>query len=150
MPAEPSLVVHVVGQVRVPGLVELPQGARIADAVAAAGGATETADVGALNLARPVQDGEQVLVPAPGEQLPPEAAAGPAVTGTGTAAGSLVDLNTADLAALDALPGVGPVLAERILEWRGTNGGFTSVDDLDEVSGVGPAVLESLRPLVTV
>lgn len=158
-----SLVVHVVGQVRKPGLVRLGPGARVADALAAAGGASRRADLAALNLARPVSDGEQVYVPRPGESPPAtsgggtgaaSAAGGPARPGAGDApaagtASGPVDLNTADLGALDSLPGVGPVLAQRILEWRTEHGRFTSVDELGEVSGIGEKLLARLRPKVT-
>jgi competence protein ComEA len=143
-----DVVVHVVGQVESPGLVTLPVGSRVADAVEAAGGATGDAELAALNLARDVVDGEQVVVPAPGEVV-----AAP-VTGTGgsTAPGGsdLVPLNTADAAALIELPGVGPVLAERILAWRDEHGPFTDVEELAEVSGIGPVVLDGLRDLVVV
>jgi competence protein ComEA len=149
--AAPSTVyVHVAGQVRRPGLVRLAPGARVADALAKAGGATGRADLAAVNLARAVVDGEQVFVPSPGE--PPPAAAGPAGSGpagSGPAASAgPVDLNTADETALDALPGVGPVIAGRIVEWRTKNGNFTSVEELTEVPGIGEATLEKLRPLV--
>ncbi|MGN8246154.1 ComEA family DNA-binding protein [Cellulomonas soli] len=140
--AETDLVVHVVGHVTAPGVVHLPSGARVADAVAAAGGALAEADLAALNLAREVTDGEQIVVPAPGEVV--------AGTSTSSAPGDdRVDLNTADLAALDALPGIGPVLAQRIVDHRSADP-FTSVDQLDDVSGVGPALLADLRELVRV
>jgi competence protein ComEA len=152
-----GVVVHVVGQVAAPGLVTLPVGARVADAVDAAGGPTGEADLSALNLARTVVDGEQLRVPAPGEEVPaPPApagggASGGAAGGTGSpGAGALVDLNSADEAALDTLPGIGPALAGRIIAWREENGRFASVDELDEVSGIGPTLLERLRDLVRV
>jgi competence protein ComEA len=154
--APTGVVVHVVGQVVAPGLVTLPAGARVADAVDAAGGPTDEADLSALNLARTVVDGEQLRVPAPGEEvLPPPAAGGTdgtsGASGGAAATGSaVVDLNSADEATLDTLPGIGPALAGRILAWREENGPFTSVDELDEVSGIGPAVLERLRDLVRV
>jgi competence protein ComEA len=132
------VVVHVVGAVVVPGVVRLPVGSRVVDALAAAGGATADADLARLNLARVLVDGEQVVVPRPGDAPPTAAARSPA------GGGDLVDLNTASLAQLDELPGVGPVLAQRIVDRRP----FTSVDELDEVSGVGPTLLERLRPLV--
>lgn len=147
--AGPGARVYVVGQVREPGVVTLPAGARVEDAVEAAGGATGKADLAVINLARPVQDGEQIVVPKPGESLPaaaPSAAASPGASG----AVGPVNLNTATAADLDALPGVGPVIAQRIVDWRTQNGGFTSVDDLGEVSGIGDATLSKLRPLVTV
>ncbi|MFD4991566.1 ComEA family DNA-binding protein [Cellulosimicrobium cellulans] len=142
-----GVVVHVVGQVAAPGLVTVAADARVADALEAAGGATAEADLAALNLARTVADGEQIVVPRPGEAVP---AAGSAPPGAGTTAGGAVDLNAADAAALDALPGIGPVLAERIVAWREENGPFTAVDELGEVSGIGPAVLADVRDLVRV
>jgi competence protein ComEA len=164
-PSEPSaagaeIVVHVVGQVVRPGLVRLRQGARVADAVAAAGGARAGADLAALNLARLVIDGEQLHVPKPGEAVPAPAAGSGSGAGSGGGAGGRaggggvsgsvsVSLNTADLAALDSLPGVGPVLAQRILDWRAEHGRFTSVDERGEVSGIGDTLLARLRPRVT-
>jgi competence protein ComEA len=137
----PPLLVHVVGAVRRPGLYRLRDGARIADAVARAGGAARTADLALLNLAAPLADGTQVVVPrrqaavAAGGAAP-EAAPGP------------VHLNTATLEQLDALPGVGPATAQAILDYRQENGAFSSVDELDAVPGIGPARLEQLRELV--
>lgn len=142
-----GVVVHVVGQVATPGLVTVAADARVADALEAAGGATAEADLAALNLARTVTDGEQIVVPRPGEAVP---AAGSAAPAAGTTAGGAVDLNAADAAVLDALPGIGPVLAERIVAWREENGPFTTVDELGEVSGIGPAVLADVRDLVRV
>jgi competence protein ComEA len=147
-----QVVVHVVGQVKRPGLVRLKPGARVADAITAAGGAGPRADLALLNLARLVVDGEQVHVPRPGE-APAGAggpAAGPSGGGGGAGSGGLVDLNTADLAALDTLPGVGPVLAQRILDWRSEHGRFTSVEELGEVSGIGEKLYAQIRPKVTV
>jgi comEA protein len=155
-----EIVVHVVGQVVRPGLVRLQQGSRVADAIAAAGGARPGADVAALNLARAVVDGEQLHVPKRGEVVtppaPPPAAAGGASAGGGSGTGqdaggspAVVSLNTADLAALDTLPGVGPVLAQRIVDWRAEHGHFTSVDELGEVSGIGDKLLARLRPRVS-
>ncbi len=147
-----GVVVHVVGQVAAPGLVTVATDARVADALDAAGGATPDADLAALNLARAVTDGEQIHVPRPGEVFaaPPPASPGAPSTGGGGAGGAVVDLNAADAAALDTLPGIGPVLAERIVAWRDENGPFTAVDELGEVSGIGPAVLEDVRDLVRV
>ena len=148
------VVVHVAGAVAEAGLRTLPPGARVGDAVTAAGGALAEAELAAVNLARPLVDGEQVYVPRVGE-APPGAPAGgapaPGDTGEGAApAEAVVDLNTADLAALDTLPGVGPAIAQRILDWRDANGPFHSVDELLEVPGIGPATLERLRPKVRV
>ncbi|KRE61733.1 competence protein ComEA [Nostocoides sp. Soil756] len=151
--AAPVVVVHVVGQVVRGGVYRLPAGSRVADAVEAAGGATRTADLGMLNLARVLADGEQVRVPEPGEVVPPgPVAAGPGGGAGGGASGgpgSVVSLNTADAAALDSLPGIGPVIAQRIIDWRTEHGRFTSVDELAEVSGIGEKLLAQVRPLVT-
>ena len=144
-----TVVVHVAGLVARPGLVELPAGSRVADAVAAAGGVTKARAADSVNLARLLVDGEQIVV---GPAAAAPARAGPAVSpGTGAGATSIpVDLNTADVAALDALPGIGPVLAARIVQWRVANGPFRSVDELGEVSGIGDAILGQLRALVRV
>ncbi len=162
-PAE--VVVSVVGLVRTPGLVRLPPTARIADAIARAGGGRPGADLLGLNMAQPLHDGDQVLVgyadPAGGPALrsavvsgggasgPAPGAAAPRAS-TSASAGGAVNLNTADAAALDTLPGVGPKTAAAILEWRQRNGRFSSVDQLAEVDGIGPARFASLRDLVTV
>ena len=147
------VVVHVVGRVKHPGVRRLPLGARVTDAVEAAGGVSSKADLSALNLARVLVDGEQVRVPAVGEPVASvPTAGGGASTGGGAGVGSSrapVSLNTADLAGLDSLPGVGPVLAQRILDWRSAHGRFTSVDELGEVSGIGEKLLAQLGPLVT-
>jgi len=138
-----TVIVHVVGAVAVPGVVALPTGSRVIDAVDAAGGASADAALAAINLARPLVDGEQVVVPRAGE-LPLGAASAATPEGTST-----TDLNTADAAALDELPGIGPVLAGRIVERR-TEHPFTTVDELGEVDGIGTALVERLRPLVHV
>jgi competence protein ComEA len=142
------LVVDVEGRVRRPGLVHLPAGSRVADAVRSAGGASPGAVLARLNLARVLTDGEQLLVPGPGDPVAPSVATGT----SGAVAGSSgpVDLNAATQEGLDALPGVGPVLAARIVAWRTAHGRFTSVDELGEVPGIGPKALERLRPLVRV
>lgn len=142
--APASVYVHVSGAVVAPGLYVLSDSARVVDAIAAAGGFTEDADEGAVNLARPVGDGEQLVVPVVG-QAPAAAAGGGGATGDGR-----VNLNTADAAELDTLPRIGPAMAERIIEWRDGNGRFTSVEDLLAVPGIGDKMLESLRDLVTV
>jgi competence protein ComEA len=157
------VVVSVVGLVHTPGLVTLAPGARIADALKAAGGSIDGADTVGLNMARQVDDGEQIVVgmaPVKGQ---------PAVLGSSVSSGSaapglpsspsrpakgaptaLIDLNTATVEQLDTLPGVGPVRAAAIVAWRNANGKFTSVDQLGEVDGIGPGRLEKLRPLVRV
>lgn len=147
------VLVHVVGQVLTPGVVEVPAGSRVLDAITLAGGLAPGADTAAVNLAREVVDGEQVYVPAPGEPVPAPPGAS---TGTGGVESStpatpgLVDVNSASLEELDTLPGIGPALAERIVQWRADNGGFSSVDQLGDVSGIGPSVLGKIRDLVTV
>jgi competence protein ComEA len=164
-----AAVVYVVGAVAHAGVVRVPAGARVDDAVAAAGGATAEADLSRVNLARPVVDGERLYVPTAGEtevpaELPVDAGAG-ASSGSaagagsaggaggaaaGAAAGSVVDLNTADATTLETLPGIGPALAQRILAWRDEHGGFRSVEDLLEVSGIGDARFADLRERVRV
>ncbi|MBF6523364.1 helix-hairpin-helix domain-containing protein [Nocardia farcinica] len=162
-PATGELVVSVVGLVHRGGLVRLPAGARVADAIAAAGGPRDGADLTGLNLAQRVQDGDQILVgaAAPTGDGPRLGSATISAGGAGGAAGTTtgapvpgtagkIDLNTATEAQLDALPGVGPVTARAILAWRTANGRFTAVDQLAEVDGIGPARLARLRELVTV
>ncbi|MEU0551895.1 ComEA family DNA-binding protein [Micromonospora sp. NPDC005979] len=146
--ASGELVVTVAGKVRRPGLVRVPAGARLADALSEAGGPLPGVDVALLNPARKLADGELIVVgvtppPAPGP------AAGPAPAGA-PAPGAALNLNTATLAQLDALPGVGPVLAQRILAYRDQHGGFTAVGDLRQVEGIGDARYEQLKDLVTV
>ena len=148
---------HVVGQVVRPGLVRLRQGARVADAIAAAGGARAGADVAALNLARLVARRRADPGAEAGGGRPAAAGvrrggvAGLRVRGAGRVRwrGRPGSLNTADAAALDTLPGVGPVLAQRIIDWRTEHGRFTSVDELGEVSGIGDKLMAQLRPKVT-
>ena len=143
-------------------MVRLPAGSRVDDALGAAGGPTDEAELAAVNLARPLVDGEQIHVPVPGEE--PPASSGP-VTGGDTAPGApgageggggdgassgAIDLNSASATELEELPGVGPAIAQRIIEHREQNGPFESVDQLEEVSGIGPATLEKLRDEATV
>jgi competence protein ComEA len=141
-----TVVVDVAGKVRRPGIVELPAGSRVVDALEEAGGARRGVDLSALNLARVLVDGEQVLV---GVSPPAGVAAGvsPAPS-TGSAA--LVNINTATQAQLESLPGVGPVTAQAILQWRTDHGAFSAVDELMEVSGIGEATLAELTPFVTI
>jgi competence protein ComEA len=142
------VVVDVVGAVRRPGLYRLAQGARVADAVARAGGSTRKADLSLVNLAALVSDGEQVVVPRRGAAVAAAgAAAGGSAGGSGVPTGP-VHLNSATVEQLDTLPGVGPVTAQKIVDYRQKHGAFTSVDELDAVSGIGPARLEQLRDLV--
>jgi competence protein ComEA len=133
-----EIVVAVSGKVRNPGLVRLPAGARVADAIAAAGGVLPGTDTASLNLARKVSDGELIAVGVP------------AVEPSAGGAGGLVNLNTTTLAQLEALPGVGPVLAQRILDYRDQHGGFRAVSELRNVTGIGDAKYKDLAPRVTV
>jgi competence protein ComEA len=147
-PAAPEVVVSVAGRVARPGLIRLPDGTRVADALAAAGGPLPDTDLMGLNIARRLSDGEQLLIgvaPPPGQ---PTDGAAPSAPPSG--ASRKVDLNTATLEQLDVLPGVGPVTAQRILDWRAAHGRFTSVDQLREVSGIGQARLARLKDLVQV
>jgi len=133
------ILVHVLGAVERPGLYELTTGDRTMDAIAAAGGFTDAADRDQLNLAHPVADGDQLRVPAIGE----------AAEASVEADDGRVNLNSADAAALDTLPRVGPAMADRIIQWREDNGGFTAVEDLLSVSGIGQKTFDSLKDLVT-
>lgn len=139
--APPELVIDVEGKVRRPGIVTLPKGSRVVDAIKAAGGVKGKADTASLNMARKVDDGEQILV-----GVAPVAGA-ESVAG---APGAKVNLNNATIEQLDELPGVGPVTAKSILDWRTKNGHFSKVEDLLDVKGIGQATLDDLRDLVTV
>jgi competence protein ComEA len=145
--APPRLVVDVVGAVRHPGLYRLREGARVADAVARAGGPTPKAELAAVNLAAPLVDGTQVVVPA----WVAGVAGGASSATSGSPGGPVakVSLGSATLEQLDALPGIGPVTAQKIIDWRAAHGGFRSVDALDDVPGIGPARIAQLRELVT-
>ncbi|MFF0345500.1 helix-hairpin-helix domain-containing protein [Kribbella sp. NPDC004875] len=146
-PGQALVVVHVAGKVRHPGLIRAPAGSRVADVLTLAGGALRGVDLTTLNLARQVTDGEQILVGQPNQ--PPPSNPSAATSSTPSAAANVsVNLNTATLDQLDALPGVGPVLAQRILDFRTQNGPFTTVDQLQEVPGVGPKKFDSLKPHV--
>lgn len=158
-PSPAPLLVHVTGAVFQPGVYALPPGSRLQDALQAAGGALESADVQALNLAAALVDGQRLAVPQlaptplavePGS-LPelPERSTGVEIPLPSPTPG-LVDINTADLAALDTLPGIGPVIAQRIIDYRLAHGAFQTAEDLLDVSGIGPATLEKILPLITV
>ncbi|MDQ1203690.1 ComEA family DNA-binding protein [Microbacterium sp. SORGH_AS_0862] len=139
-----EVYVHVSGAVAAPGLYVLASGSRVADAISAAGGFGENADTAAVNLARPLSDGEQLVVLEVG-QAPPAGAGGGESAGGGP-----INLNTAGVEQLDELPRIGPAIAQRIVDWREQNGPFTSVDDLLGVAGIGEKMLSGLRDLVTV
>ena len=144
-PSRTGLYVHVAGAVRRPGLYRVPDGARVAVALERAGGPTRTAELAAVNLAAPVEDGQQVVVPARGTAAP-----GGTATGAPGAPGAQLSLATATADELDSLDGIGPTLAERILAFRDEHGGFRSIDQLREVDGIGEkrfeALKEALRP----
>jgi len=155
--AAPVILVHVLGAVLRPGLFELPVGARVVDAVSAAGGFTAAADPAGTNLARPLADGEQVYLPAIGETVPGGVAGsgGTGGSGTGSSGGSglpavKVNLNRATAAELDALPRIGPAMAQRIVDYRSANGPFAAIEDLRNVTGIGDKTFEALKDLVTV
>lgn len=142
-----EVVVDVAGKVRRPGIVVLDSGSRVDDAIQAAGGAARGVDLSTLNLARILVDGEQILVGLPA----PTGAPGAAVPSAGAPdPAGLVNINTATLAQLDPLPGVGPVTGQAIIDWRTQNGGFSSVDELLEVDGIGDATLADIAPHVTI
>jgi competence protein ComEA len=155
-PARPpaEVVVHVAGAVAVPGVQRLPAGARVVDAVDAAGGAAADADLARLNLAAPLTDGQQVYVLRAGEEPPglpaPAGAPGAGATGDGAGPAALVDVNIATAEQLETLPGVGPATAGAIITHREQNGPFTSIEQLIEVRGIGEVKLGQLRDLVTV
>jgi competence protein ComEA len=142
---EVVVLVDVAGWVRRPGVYEFTEGARVIDAIDAAGGARSGAVLEALNLAAPLTDGTQILVPREGQ----EGVAPAPVTG-GAVAGGLVNVNSAIATELEELPGIGEVIAQRIIDYRTENGPFATVDELVDVSGIGDAILESIRELVTV
>ena len=155
-----SVVVHVTGAVIRPGVVTLGEGSRVNDAISAAGGVSPDADTQQLNLARVLTDGEQIRVPRIGEVLPdpapqsgaaatPGAGTDPGKPGAGSASGT-VNINTASASELEKLPGIGPALAQRIVEYRDSHGPFASVDALTDVPGIGKAKLEALREQATV
>jgi competence protein ComEA len=171
-PGTGTVTVHVVGQVKRPGVFTMPAGSRVSDAVTRAG-VGKDADLAAINLARPLVDGEQIHVPKPGEVLAGggggagagagaaggalagaadsgAAGTGAGAAGAGSGASGPVNLNAASAAQLEELPGVGPVLAQRIIDWRTEHGRFASVDELGEVSGIGEKIFAALQPKVTV
>ncbi|MPZ81241.1 MAG: ComEA family DNA-binding protein [Actinophytocola sp.] len=140
-----SIVISVVGRVASPGLVTLPGGARVADALKAAGGPAAGVNLSGLNLARRLTDGEQIYVGVP---TPPNAEPPGAASGNGRPGAERVDLNSASLMSLDTLPGVGPVTAQRIVDWRTEHGRFSSVEQLREIDGIGPSRFAKLKDMV--
>ena len=142
--AQSQVVVEVVGKVRQPAVLTLPEGSRVQDALEAAGGARHGVDTTDQNLARVLVDGEQIRI-----GLRPAPAGDPADT-TGSTAAGLIDINTASMDQLQQIPGVGPVLAQRIVTYREQNGGFQAVEQLTEVSGIGEATFAQMQPMVTV
>jgi competence protein ComEA len=148
-PTTADVVVHVAGAVVHPGVARLPGGGRVTDAIAAAGGPTREADLDQVNLAARVSDGDRVYVPRRGE-APQAAVGGTTGSASATARPGPVDLNSAGVEQLDALPGVGPATAKAIVDYRMTKGRFRSVDDLLAVPGIGPAKLATLKPRVKV
>jgi competence protein ComEA len=152
-PTSAGIVVNVAGAVVSPGVYTLPAGARVIDGIRAAGGAAPGADVASINLARPLTDGERVYIPRKGETPPPEAATGGAGGTGGGSSGSSngkVNINTASESELEALPGIGQVLAQRIVDYRTQHGPFHDVKDLLKVEGIGEKKFDSLKDYVTV
>jgi competence protein ComEA len=147
-PTGPPIIVDVTGWVHEPGVYEFTQGDRVIDAVDRAGGAKNGADLSVLNLAAPLTDGTQVVVSKEGAAG--SAAVAPGATGSGAASGGLININTASATEFETLSGIGEVLAAAIVDYRTENGPFASVDDLENVSGIGPATLEEIRDQVTV
>lgn len=151
-PAGAPIIVDVTGWVHEPGVYEFVEGDRVIDAVERAGGARTGADLTVLNLAAPLTDGTQVIVPKQGAGGPAAIDPGGIGTGTGTpgTSGALVNINTASAPEFETLSGIGEVLAAAIVDYRTENGPFASVDDLESVSGIGPSTLEEIRDQVTV
>ncbi len=156
----PDVVVYVCGAVRSPGVVRLPAGARVTDALEVAGGPTAKAELAAVNLAAPITDGQQIVVPERGAvgALAAAPADGSAIAGGGLGAsasaaagpGAIVNINTASLVELDSLDGVGPSTAQKIIDYRTANGGFTTIDEIKEVPGIGDAKFEAMRDSIAV
>lgn len=153
-PSRSEVVVHVVGAVRRPGLFRLPEGTRVADAVRRAGGASRRADLSGINLAAPLVDGTQIVVPLRVQGAAPAPGGGGIAgsdvgVGTGVAAGRKPSLSSATADELESLPGVGPITAQKIIDYRAEHGPFRTIDELDAVPGIGPVRIEQLRDLVT-
>jgi competence protein ComEA len=144
-----AAVVHVAGAVRRPGVYRVPAGGRVQDAIRCAGGATRRANLDAINLAAPVQDGVQIVVPGALAAGSGAGAAGGAGGAAGASTGAPINLNTATEEQLETLDGVGPAIAGKIIDYRTQHGGFRSVEDLTQVSGIGPKRLAALKGKVT-
>jgi competence protein ComEA len=149
-PSPSSILVHVAGKVRRPGVYEFREGDRVIDAIDAAGGARGDAALDELNLAAPLTDGSQVLVPGRSAAAPAPIGEGSTTSGAADATTAKINVNTADAAELEELPGIGEVLSQAIVDYRVENGPFSSVDELEDVSGIGPSILEDVRDLVGV
>jgi competence protein ComEA len=147
-PSLVPIIVDVAGWVRSPGVYEFASGDRVIDAVNRAGGARKGADLTSLNLAAPLTDGTQIVIPKPGTTVP--GGSDPSGTGTSSGGTTLININTAGETELEDLPGVGPVTAAAIIDYRTQNGSYAAVDDLIDVSGIGPSTLEQIRPFATV
>ena len=143
---EQTLLIHIVGEVVTPGVYQLNSGARVLDAVAAAGGFTKKADQSSINLVRPISDGEQIIITPKGANGSGFSEAG---GGAGDSGSTKININRATAQQLDALPGIGPTLAARIVDYRNANGGFDTVTDLGQVAGIGVKLLAQIVPLVT-
>lgn len=148
--------VHLIGAVNAPGVYELPPGSILQDAINAAGGLTPSADAGRLNLARPLNDGEQFVIPeasAPGQPTStpdPRGLLPTAPSGSAASPAGLININTATQAELESLPEIGPATAQRIIEYRNANGPFVAIEDIQNVRGIGPATFETIKPFITV
>ena len=158
-PTKAPIAVHVIGAVPRPGLYNFPEGARVQDAIDAAGGALADANLDALNLAAPLEDGKQLEIPyKSGSEptnntstfdLPSSATETPVSNNSGDGSQELVNINTASLEELDALPGIGPTTAQKIIDYREQNGPFSAIEDIMNVSGIGPATFEDIQNLIT-
>jgi competence protein ComEA len=148
-PTRPPIVVHVVGAVPKPGVYEFPQGSRVRDAVAAAGGLLAEADPAALNLAAMLEDGQRLEIPYQAGAEPASASA-QGINSESTPSADLININTATLEELDSLPGIGPTTAQKIIEYRQQHGPFQTIEDIMNVSGIGPATFDKIKDLITV